>query len=37
MTIPSDDDKIAPVADDGDTTAEQIGSAGDAEAEQPGS
>ena len=33
MTITARSDKIAPVADDGDATAQQTSSAGDAEAE----
>ena len=36
MTIPFCGDKIAPVADDGDSTPQKIKPAGDAEAEQPG-
>ena len=36
MTITVRSDKIAPVADDGDATAQQTSSAGDAEAERPG-
>ena len=36
MTIAVGSDKIAPVADGGDTTAQQTSSAGDAEAERPG-
>ena len=36
MTITARSDKIAPVADDGDATAQQTSSAGDAEAERPG-
>ena len=36
MTIPFRSDKIAPVADDGDSTPQKIKPAGDAEAEQPG-
>ena len=36
MTITAGSDKIAPVADDGDATAQQTSSAGDAEAERPG-
>ena len=37
MTIPSCNDKIAPVADDGNLKPPGISSAGDAEAERPGS
>ena len=37
MTITSKGDKIAPVADDGDLKPQGISSAGDAEAERPGS
>ena len=36
MTITARSDKIAPVADDGDATAQQTSSAGAAEAERPG-
>ena len=37
MTITPKGDKIAPVADDGDLKPPKISSAGDAEAERPGS
>ena len=37
LTITSKGDKIAPVADDGDLKPPKISSAGDAEAERPGS